>query len=171
MTPVVLGLGASLGDRVRGLRMGVAALSATDGLRVERVSRSVVSRGVGRAQGPFLNVAVRAWTSLAPLLLLDQCKAIERRLGRQPTLRWGDRAIDIDILLYGDRTIRVPRLTVPHVAFLERPFALEPAREVAPDWAHPGEGKRLRVLSSVGNTAVWRGPGLGGRLAGIRWVR
>jgi len=146
-------------------------LSATPEIRVERVSRAVVSRGIGRAKGPFLNAAVRAHTSLEGLALLDRCKSIEVRLGRQPTLRWGDRAIDIDILLLGDQTIQLPRLMVPHVAFLERPFALEPAREVAPDWRHPVEGKRLRYLSAQGRTAIWRGPGLGGRLAGIRWVR
>lgn len=171
MEPVVLGLGASLGDRARALRMAVAALYAAPGIDVLRVSRTVVSRGIGPARGPFLNAAVLATTSLQPMDLLERCKAIERRLGRQPARRWGDRAIDIDILLLGARTIRSPRLEVPHVAFLERPFALEPAREVAPDWIHPVKSEKLRYLSGMGTGAVWRGPGLGGRLAGIRRVR
>ena len=76
MEPVILGLGASLGDRVRALRMAVAALHATSGIQVLRVSRTVVSRGIGPAQGPFLNAAVLAttrfrqwlfWTAARPL--------------------------------------------------------------------------------------------------------
>ena len=142
MTTAVLGLGTSLGDRVRWLRMAVAALHAAEGIEIVQVSRSVVSGGVGPARGPFLNAAVCITTWLAPMVLLDCCKRIEARLGRRPSRRWGDRAIDIDILLMGATVVRQPRLVIPHVALLDRPFALIPAMEVAPDlWVPADEGR------------------------------
>ena len=171
MTPVLLGLGSSLGDRRRNLRLAVAAIAAIPSFEMIRVSRPVVSRAVGAARGAFLNAVVHGATSLSPLALLDHCKRLETRLGRRPARRWADRCIDLDILLYGDEVIRLPRLVVPHVAFAERPFALVPAIEVAPDWKHPTEMRRLSSVSTEQSGGIWRGTGLGGRLAGLRWSR
>ena len=171
MTTAVLGLGSSLGNRVRWLRMAVAALHATGGIEVRRVSRTVISRGLGPARGAFLNAAVSITTSMQPLVLLDCCKRIEARLGRRRARRWGDRAIDIDILLLGSRTVQETGLVIPHVEFLSRPFALVPAVEVAPDLVVPPLKCPLHAVPVPDPIGIWAGPGLGGRLAGIRWVR
>lgn len=140
----VIGLGASLGDRRRWLRLAVAAWRASWEVTVERVARPVWSRGIGPGVGPFLNTAVRVRTTLAPLELLDRCKDIEARLGRRPSRRWGERAIDCDLLLVDDVRWADRRLLVPHAHFFERRFAVEPARAVAPDLRLPGGEGLLR---------------------------
>ena len=66
--------------------------------------------------------------------LLATAKAIERELGRTPTFRWGPRAIDVDLLLFGDATVREPDLVIPHPG-LRRPFVLVGLRELRPDLA------------------------------------
>jgi len=165
---VVVGLGASLGDRRRWLRLAVGALAAAEGVRVERVSRPVVSRGIGPGVGPFLNAAVRLTTSRSPEALLGLCKAIEARLGRRPSRRWGERAIDCDILAMDGLTVETAQLQVPHARFWERSFAVGPSREVAPDLVVPGGPGPLRDSCVPSSPRVWWGRGLGGRWAGGR---
>jgi 2-amino-4-hydroxy-6-hydroxymethyldihydropteridine diphosphokinase len=70
---------------------------------------------------------------LEPEVLLGAVKALEVALGRVPSFRWGPRLIDIDLLLYGSREIRLPHLMLPHPNILERPFVWEPLEEIAPE--------------------------------------
>lgn len=111
-----------------------------------------------RDQAPFLNLVAAVRTAAAPHALLDDLQAIERALGRTRTVRHGPRTIDLDILLYGDLVIGGPatgdperggshRLTIPHPGLTERDFMLVPLLDVAPDLAHPADGRPL---------ATWR---------------
>lgn len=167
----VIGLGSSLGDRRGLLRLAVGVLASTEGVTVERVSRPVVSRGLGPALGPFLNAAVRIRTVCTPLQLLAVCKRIERRLGRRPSRRWADRAIDCDVLLIAGVRFEHPQLQVPHPRFFERRFAVGPAREVAPEIELPGTQGRLRDVPVPPAPSTWWSAGLGGHLCGGRVVR
>ncbi len=142
----MIGLGSSLGDREATLRLAVQALDAAEHVEVLAVSRLYRTLPVGAATRPFLNAAVRVRTSRSPRGLLQLCKAIELRLGRRPSARWADRALDLDLLLYGDHLRRGPALALPHPGLAERAFALVPAREVAPDLLHPGLGLPLALL-------------------------
>ena len=63
--------------------------------------------------------------------------------------RWGPRTIDLDLLLFGDETIDEPGLTVPHPYLLERAFALEPLRELAPTLEIPGNGTVEEALAEL----------------------
>jgi 2-amino-4-hydroxy-6-hydroxymethyldihydropteridine diphosphokinase len=81
-------------------------------------------------QGRFLNMAVELDTGLAPLELLRAVKSIEKQMGRVPSVRYGPRLIDIDILKYGDVTMDTPELTLPHPRMLERDFVMVPLREL-----------------------------------------
>ena len=77
---------------------------------------------------------------------------MEQALGRrrdEATARWGPRTIDLDLLLYGDRTIDLPGLTVPHPRLHERRFALEPLAELAPDAEVPGRGAVAELLAAL----------------------
>jgi len=126
-----IGLGSNIGDREENLRAAVAALGRTKGVRLGPCSNIYETDPVGVvAQPPFLNMAVRIGTSLAPESLLDACLDIERSLGRVRDMRWGPRTIDLDVLLYGDAAMHTPRLTVPHPRMHERPFVLIPLLEV-----------------------------------------
>jgi len=141
-----LGLGSNIDDRIEHLQSAVEALAAHDRIRVDAVSSLYETAPVGGPeQEPYLNAAARVATLLSPRQLLRACLQVEHALGRVRDVRWGPRTIDVDILLYGDRTIDRRRLIVPHPRLTERPFALVPLMEVAP-------GKRLpdgRSLASV----------------------
>jgi 2-amino-4-hydroxy-6-hydroxymethyldihydropteridine diphosphokinase len=84
----------------------------------------------GPLQGKFLNAAIKIKTSLTPFLLLKALKKIERDLGRRPTIRFGPRLIDLDILFYANRIIKTMNLVVPHPRLFEREFVLKPLREI-----------------------------------------
>jgi 2-amino-4-hydroxy-6-hydroxymethyldihydropteridine diphosphokinase len=93
----------------------------------------------------FLNQVLEVRTLLSPQALLERCHAIEARLGRVRTRRWGPRTIDIDILLYAGLTISRKNLTVPHHHLHERAFVLVPLLELAPDLRLPS-GERVADL-------------------------
>ena len=139
---VFLGLGSNIGDRFAHLNRAVALLDGTDGITVEDISSVYQTAPVGPEQEDFYNVAVRVLTDKSPARLLQVCQRIEDELGRVRTVRWGPRTIDVDILLYGDRVLDDPKLTVPHPRLTERAFALVPLIEVAPGWRLP-DGRSL----------------------------
>jgi 2-amino-4-hydroxy-6-hydroxymethyldihydropteridine diphosphokinase len=98
-------------------------------------------------QPAFLNQAVEIETDLEPLELLVTVKSIERELGRTETTRWGPRVIDIDIILWGGRTVKTPNLTIPHKQFRRRAFVLKPLQEIAPNAIDPESGMRVAQLA------------------------
>ena len=102
---------------------------------------------VGYTDQPrFLNGAAAVETELEPRELLDRLLAVERALGRDRTgPRFGPRTVDLDLLVYGDRVVDEPGLTVPHPRLAERRFALEPLAELEPDLALP-DGRRVSDL-------------------------
>jgi 2-amino-4-hydroxy-6-hydroxymethyldihydropteridine diphosphokinase len=135
MRPIdaVLGLGGNLGDRRGFVERALRALDERPGIRVTAVSALYETEPWGKTDQPrFLNAAARVATTLSPRALLDAAIAVERSLGRERGERWGPRLIDIDILLYGDRAIDEPGLTLPHPRLTERPFALAPLAEIMP---------------------------------------
>jgi 2-amino-4-hydroxy-6-hydroxymethyldihydropteridine diphosphokinase len=97
----------------------------------------------GQAQEDFLNAVAEIETHLVPHDLLQAAKGVEAGLGRKSRGRWGPREIDIDILFYGDRVVRLEDLRVPHPLLLERGFVLAPLAEIAPDLVHPETGFKV----------------------------
>jgi 2-amino-4-hydroxy-6-hydroxymethyldihydropteridine diphosphokinase len=139
-----LGLGSNLGDRLDLLQRAVDALDADARTRVDAVSSVYETAPVGGPeQDPFLNIAVRVATRRSPRSLLRLCLAVEERLGRERTVRWGPRTVDVDVLLYGDRTVRTRDLEVPHPRLDERAFALVPLMEVAAPGHRLPDGRTL----------------------------
>ncbi len=148
-----VGIGANLGDREESLRRAVELLGAADGIEVFAVSTLRETEPWGPvAQPPFLNGVVAVETRLGPEALLATLLAVEHALGRrrdEATGRWGPRTIDLDLLLYGDRELDVPGLTVPHPRLHERRFALEPLAELAADAVVPGRGTVAELLAAL----------------------
>lgn len=102
-------------------------------------------------QPPFLNTAVVGATHLAPAALLALGQELEREAGRRPGPRHGPRPLDVDLLVYGDRMLAGPDLTVPHPRLRERRFVLAPLADAAPDLAVPPDGARVAdLLAAVG---------------------
>lgn len=134
---IYLSLGSNLGEREKNLAAAIAAMDAT-GIRVTKQSSLYAAEPVELRKQPwFLNCCVEAETALMPRQLLHALREIMQHIGRRKIVRKGPRAIDIDILLYGSSTVRLPELTIPHPRMAERRFVLAPLEEIAPAARHP----------------------------------
>ena len=147
MAKAYVGIGSNLGDRAAHVAAAVARMNALPETKVLGVSSVIETDPVGPAgQDKFLNAAAELETELAPAALLAELQGIERDLGRVRAERWGPRTIDLDILLYDDRVVEAPELTVPHPRMCEREFVLGPLAELAPGLVHPVERRPVREL-------------------------
>ena len=143
-----IALGSNLEDPEAQVRRGFDEIAALPETRL--LARSSLHRTapVGyRDQPDFVNACALVETSLAPRALLDGLLAIERRHGRVREIPNGPRTLDLDIILYGDRVIHEPGLTVPHPRAHERAFVLEPLVEVWPDAVIPGKGRAANFVT------------------------
>ncbi|HME92461.1 MAG TPA: 2-amino-4-hydroxy-6-hydroxymethyldihydropteridine diphosphokinase [Myxococcaceae bacterium] len=143
---VYIGLGANLGDREQQLLAALESLSHIDAAAVLRCSSLYESAPMGPPQPRYLNAVVELECALAPLSLLAILKQIELDLGRTKSERWGPRAIDLDVLLWGEQVIAEARLQVPHLELHRRRFALEPLCELNPNARHPVLGESVSNL-------------------------
>jgi 2-amino-4-hydroxy-6-hydroxymethyldihydropteridine diphosphokinase len=136
LTRAYLGLGSNLGDRRALLAQAVEALDWGDVSVVAR-SRVYETTPVGGPpdQPDFLNQVVAVETALDARGLWERCSAVEASLGRarEHETRWGPRAIDIDVLAFGDDVVEEADLEIPHPRMTERAFVLVPLAEIAPD--------------------------------------
>jgi 2-amino-4-hydroxy-6-hydroxymethyldihydropteridine diphosphokinase len=135
----LIGLGSNLGDRVVNLEGAIVALSKTPGVAVLKVSSFHETEPVGgpAGQGMFLNAAAALETTLDPNSLLHVLQEIEGRFGRVRTVHWGERTLDLDLLLFDDRIIQTSEIEIPHPRINTRRFVLEPLLEVAPGLVDP----------------------------------
>ena len=88
-------------------------------------------------QNKFINQVLSIKTSLRPLDLLNECKNIEKKMGRISSRRWGERLIDIDILYYNDLILNFKKLSIPHPEIANRKFILIPLNDIDPNHVHP----------------------------------
>lgn len=155
--PVLLGLGANLGDPVGQLARAVERMRAF--VHVDRVSSVYRTEPVGYVDQPeFRNVVVAGRTALEPADLLAATRRVEDALGRRRSFPNAPRTIDIDLLAFGDRVMDTPALVLPHPRLHARGFVLYPLAEVAPEWVHPVLGRSARELlaDAAGLEAVER---------------
>ena len=125
---------------------GALAAMAGEGLSIERVSKIRSTRAFGPAGRGFANAAALVATDLGPPELLGLLKAIERGFGRRRGRRWGPRVLDLDLILWSGGAWEGPGLVVPHPAFRDRLFVLDPLAEIVPDWRDPVTGATVRQL-------------------------
>lgn len=131
MVVCYLGLGSNLGDRKANIEKAVNLLRKIKEIKIDKVSNFYETRPQGGPQqGKFLNGAIRLRTTLEPHSLLKKLKAIEKKIGRRKTVRYGPRLIDLDILLYADRIINKKNLKIPHPRMFEREFVLRPLIQI-----------------------------------------
>ncbi|EMI5490218.1 2-amino-4-hydroxy-6-hydroxymethyldihydropteridine diphosphokinase [Providencia stuartii] len=157
MELVYIIIGSNLGEPLKQAQQAIDALSAIPHCRVTKTSAVYRSKPLGpQDQNDFLNMAVLLETELEPEALLDHTQRIELELGRvRKEERWGPRTLDLDIMLFGDRVINTPRLTIPHYGLKEREFMLYPLSDIAPNLIFPdGEtlSERLTLVPRNGLT-------------------
>ena len=131
---VFVALGSNLGDRRAHLAAGRAALAALPQTTVTAASRIEETLPLGGAdQPPYLNQMVALETALQPAELLRAGQPIDRAPGRQRRDRWASRTLDLDIVLFGARTMSDPELTIPHPGLVHRDFWQRELAELRPD--------------------------------------
>ena len=139
---VFIALGTNLGERLTNLRMAIAALAPDVSVLTESHVYETPPWGY-EDQPAFLNMVVKAETDLEPESLLTYLKQIEAELGREKSIRWGPRLIDLDILFYDNLVINTPPLIIPHPRLHERGFVLVPLADIASEFTHPVLGKSV----------------------------
>lgn len=145
MITTYIGLGSNLGDSRQILADAVQKLAT---LGQVRVSHLYQSPPMGPQDQPnYHNAVAELITDLAPLDLLDRLQAFEQEAGRVRLRHWGERTLDLDLLIYGDKRIQNERLTVPHVGVLERDFVLLPLLDLNAEMQL--NGKTLKNLDIV----------------------
>ncbi|BDZ48820.1 hypothetical protein GCM10025867_10610 [Frondihabitans sucicola] len=152
----VIALGANLGDRDATLREAVTDLGAIDGVTVVGASVPIESvavtlQGLDASKPPYLNGVVVVSTTLAPEPLLGELNRIEAEHGRVRLERWGDRTLDLDLIVHGETVHSTDRLTLPHPRAAERSFVLEPWLQVDADAELPGVGRVDVILRALGD--------------------
>ena len=131
---ILIGLGSNLGERDCQLEQALQRLEQAGDLRIVCVSNLYETKPVGDTDQPeFLNMAARLETFLTPLDLLKRCLAVENEMGRLRTRRWGPRIIDIDLLEYDARRVRLAELILPHPEIVNRGFVLIPLNDIVPE--------------------------------------
>jgi 2-amino-4-hydroxy-6-hydroxymethyldihydropteridine diphosphokinase len=142
---VYIGIGSNIGDKTANCQTAVEGLAEAG--RIIGVSSFYYTEPVGyKEQEDFINAAASLETNRSPAELLAICHAIEDRLGRRRTVRWGPRTVDLDILLYGGLVVKRPDLVIPHPLMAMRRFVLAPLVEIAPSVMHPVLNKTMFQL-------------------------
>ena len=130
----IISLGSNIGDKAGHIAAAVAAFTADGHVRLVKASANYRTAPWGNTdQDWFVNAAMSVATDLGVHELLARCQAVERQLGREHTIKWGPRVIDLDILVYRDLTLIEPDLVLPHPHMTARAFVLRPLLDVAPD--------------------------------------
>jgi len=138
-----IALGSNLGDSAQILRGALLALDRVEGLKVVATSSWYRTAPVGPPQPDYLNGCALLATTLGPEQVLTHLLRIEQQFGRVRRVRWGPRSLDLDLLFYGDRTLDLPHLTLPHPRMGDRAFVLVPLADIAPHWQHPHTGETV----------------------------
>lgn len=163
VVPVLLAFGANLdasatnrGETIREAQRELAEAPGLSGFRASRLHETIAMKlgGPDPLAPRYLNGVALAETTLTPHDLLDLLQATEAKHGRVREERWGDRTLDIDLILFGGRVIKDERLTVPHPRAFERDFVLAPWLGLDPDAVLMGHGRVADLLARVGDTTT-----------------
>jgi len=155
---IILSLGSNVGEREANLQGAVDTLQDTPDVKVVSVSPVYATEPVNAPEGSeeFLNIVLLADTTLSVDTLLERCQAVEQAFGRERSVPGAPRALDVDLITYGNKTIEAEGLTVPHPRAHERAFVLAPWLDIEPDAELVGYGRVADLLQNVGTSGVNR---------------
>jgi 2-amino-4-hydroxy-6-hydroxymethyldihydropteridine diphosphokinase len=151
-----VGIGANLGDARANVLDAIERLRALPGARLLAASSLYRSAPIDSSGDDYVNAVAALDTQLAPQDLLEALQGIEQAHGRERPYRNAPRTLDLDLLLYGERSIATATLTVPHPRMHERAFVLAPLLEIAPGVAIPGLGAAAGFVPQVAGQFITR---------------
>ncbi len=148
---VILAFGSNIGEKEENIRTALKYLGA-NGVKLERMSSFYKTQPVDYTDQPeFINSVGIFTTTLPPFKLLRLLKQIEKRMGREETVKKGPRIIDIDIIFYSRVCTFTHNLQIPHPSYRERGFVLLPLLEIMPDYVPVNTKKSIKELFEVCN--------------------
>ena len=152
-----VGLGSNLSNELGSptdhLQQAFESMKNSEKIREISVSSFYASAPMGPQDQPdFINAVARFETIMTPFELLSFCQQLEEMAKRARLRRWGERSLDVDILLYGETQITDPTLTIPHAGLGDRNFVLIPLRELAPNLTIAGKS-----ISDYSQSRDWTG--------------
>jgi 2-amino-4-hydroxy-6-hydroxymethyldihydropteridine diphosphokinase len=149
MRNVYIGLGSNLADPIAQIKSAIVAIDALDDVTVVAQSSLYSSPPMGPQDQPdFVNAVIEVDTHLFAHALLDALQAIEIEQGRVRKRHWGERTIDLDLLVYGENQLDDERLTVPHPGIALRAFVIHPLAEIAPNSVIPTLGSIANLVEN-----------------------
>lgn len=155
---VYIGLGSNLEQPYLQIKNAIAALKQLAGTKVLADSGYFKSRPMGPEDQPdYVNAVVQLETFMTAVELLEHCQYIEKKQGRIKNRHWGERTIDLDILLYADQQINTQELTLPHPGIEQRDFVFLPLLKLNSEIVVPGKGLLKSIVESeklVANESV-----------------
>ncbi|MBS7007660.1 2-amino-4-hydroxy-6-hydroxymethyldihydropteridine diphosphokinase [Anaerostipes sp.] len=145
-----IGVGSNMGDRAEYIKQAVKQVDHEDDTRVMCVSSLLETEPYGNVdQDPFINGCIGIDTLKSPAELLEFLQGLESRAGRERTVHWGPRTLDLDILLYEDLILNEQHLKIPHIEIPKRQFVLEPLAQIAPHVRHPVLNRTILELKEA----------------------
>jgi 2-amino-4-hydroxy-6-hydroxymethyldihydropteridine diphosphokinase len=136
-----IGLGSNLQQPLLQIQQALDELAELPDTKLLRSSPFYRSRAIGPEQPDFINAAAVLETALSPIALLDELQKIEQAHQRKREIYWGPRTLDLDLLLYDQQLIDLPRLKVPHPFLTQRAFVLLPLLDLDKNLALPNGNK------------------------------
>lgn len=154
---VYIALGSNLADPIQQLQSAVKNLQTLPESEFITVSSFYSSKPLGPQDQPdYINAVACIKTSLSPLTLLDHLQSIENKQGRVRKRRWGERTLDLDILLYGQQMINNDRLIIPHYDMKNRSFVLIPLQEIAPQLILPCGDSIAKLAEKITDNELYK---------------
>jgi len=146
---IFIGLGSNLSDPVQQVLTAIESLKKIAETSFVRQSSLYASPPMGPQDQPdYINAVVELESDLSAYNLLDQLQAIEQKQGRIRLRHWGERTLDLDIIVYGEQQIDDDRLHIPHKGLADRSFVLYPLIEIAPALIIPKFGNISNLVRS-----------------------
>jgi 2-amino-4-hydroxy-6-hydroxymethyldihydropteridine diphosphokinase len=146
MKQIFVSLGTNIEPREQRLADARAALKSEEPLNWQESKIYETEPWGEPEQAKFLNQAVGFTSKRTPHELLEICKSIEQRLGRQKRERWKEREIDLDLLYCENEILESETLAIPHPYIAQRKFVLKPLCDIAPDFIDPKNGLSIKEM-------------------------
>lgn len=145
-----IGLGSNLEQPYQQIKNAIIAINNLSNTHIIADSGYFKSKPMGPENQPdYVNAVVELHTLLSAVELLEQCQAIEKQQGRIKTRHWGERTIDLDILMFADTQMETDNLTLPHPGICQRDFVYIPLLKLRPDIVVPGKGVLKTIVKSA----------------------